>query len=87
MFSRALLSVGTLIGLLAPSVAALGSSFTAPLTKGSAGANDPFWLQNIAHQGLAPFSANPSTYKVFRNVKVYGNFCNASTRLTDSFFV
>ena len=70
MFGRALLSVGALIGLLAPSVAALGSTCSSPITKGSAGPNDAFWLQGISHQGLAPFSGSPSTYKVFRNVKV-----------------
>ena len=35
------------------------------------GARDTaFWMENIKHQGKAPFNANPSGYKVFRNVKV-----------------
>lgn len=32
----------------------------------------PYWLADIAHQGVAAFNSNPSTYKVFRNVKDYG---------------
>lgn len=32
----------------------------------------PYWLADIAHQGVAAFNSNPSTYKVFRNVKNYG---------------
>ncbi|EGO27229.1 glycoside hydrolase family 55 protein [Serpula lacrymans var. lacrymans S7.9] len=39
---------------------------------GNALPDDPFWLQEIRHQGSAPFSSSPSTYKVFRNVKDYG---------------
>lgn len=34
--------------------------------------DSPYWLANIAHQGLAAFNSNPSTYTVFRNVKDYG---------------
>lgn len=32
----------------------------------------PYWLADISHQGYAPYSANPATYKVFRSVKDYG---------------
>lgn len=32
----------------------------------------PYWLESIPHQGKAPFSSHPSTYKIFRNVKDYG---------------
>jgi glucan 1,3-beta-glucosidase len=32
----------------------------------------PYWLENIKHQGLASFNANPDSYTVFRNVKDYG---------------
>lgn len=32
----------------------------------------PYWLADISHQGYAPYTPNPSTYKVFRNVKDYG---------------
>ena len=52
MFCNALLSVSTLLGLLAPSVYALGSTCSTPLTKGNAGPNDPFWMENIVHQGM-----------------------------------
>jgi len=31
-----------------------------------------FWMENIAHQGIAAFNADPSNYTVFRNVKDYG---------------
>lgn len=32
----------------------------------------PYWLENIKHQGLASFNANPDSYQVFRNVKDFG---------------
>ncbi|KAF9532307.1 exo-beta-1,3-glucanase [Crepidotus variabilis] len=54
------------------SVAGLGTSCSAPLGAGTAAANDPFWLENIKHQGTAAFNANPSGYQVFRNVKNFG---------------
>jgi hypothetical protein len=41
-------------------------------TAGTAAASAPFWLQNIQHQGIAPYSQSPSSYKVYRNVKDYG---------------
>lgn len=31
-----------------------------------------YWLGKIKHRGSAPYSNNPSTYKVYRNVKDYG---------------
>nr|POE99422.1 glucan 1,3-beta-glucosidase [Quercus suber] len=31
-----------------------------------------YWMENIAHRGIAAFNSNPSGYKVFRNVKDYG---------------
>jgi len=50
---------------------ASGRACPAPLgNQGSAGPNDPFWLEAIKHQGRAPFNAAPNDYKVFRNVKV-----------------
>lgn len=52
--------------------AALGSSCSSPATQGTAGPNDPFWLENMQHQGLAAFNSNPSGYQVFRNVKDFG---------------
>lgn len=30
-----------------------------------------YWMEDIAHHGLAPFNPNPN-YQVFRNVKTYG---------------
>ncbi|KAI0372846.1 exo-beta-1,3-glucanase [Pilatotrama ljubarskyi] len=53
-------------------VLALGSSCSAPLGAGTAAASDPFWMQNIKHQGIAAFNSNPSSYQVFRNVKDFG---------------
>ncbi|KAJ7074278.1 exo-beta-1,3-glucanase [Mycena amicta] len=50
----------------------LGSSCTTPLGAGTAAAADPFWLQNIKHQGTSAFNSNPSSYQVFRNVKDFG---------------
>jgi hypothetical protein len=66
---RATLALASLLGFVA-SVAALGSSCTAPLGTGSAAAGDPYWLQNIAHQGTSPFGV--AGYQVFRNVKDFG---------------
>lgn len=40
--------------------------------QGNASAGDPYWLQNIKHQGLAAFNPSPSSYQVFRNVKDFG---------------
>ncbi|KDR79424.1 hypothetical protein GALMADRAFT_223633 [Galerina marginata CBS 339.88] len=62
-----------IVGLaLASLVSGLGTSCTAPLGAGTSGANDPFWMETIKHQGKSAFNANPSTYTVFRNVKTYG---------------
>ncbi|KAF9483862.1 exo-beta-1,3-glucanase [Pholiota conissans] len=61
-----------LFSILLASVAGIGTSCTAPLGAGTAAASDPFWLQNIKHQGLSAFNANPSSYQVFRNVKDFG---------------
>jgi glucan 1,3-beta-glucosidase len=55
---------------LAAFVSALGTSCTAPLGAGAAGANDPFWQETISRSGLAPYSSSPGSYSVFRNVKV-----------------
>ncbi|THH06760.1 hypothetical protein EW145_g3870 [Phellinidium pouzarii] len=52
--------------------AALGSTCSTPITTGTAGPNDPFWMENIQHQGIAAFNSDPSTYQVFRNVKDFG---------------
>jgi glucan 1,3-beta-glucosidase len=32
----------------------------------------PYWLENIAHQGISAFNSNPAEYQVFRNVKSFG---------------
>ncbi|KAG8893292.1 hypothetical protein FRB99_002073, partial [Tulasnella sp. 403] len=53
------------------SVTALGSTCSAPLTP-NAPAGDPHWMQTIARHGSSPYNPNPSTYKVYRNVKDYG---------------
>ncbi|PVG03211.1 putative glucan 1,3-beta-glucosidase [Serendipita vermifera] len=55
-----------------PTSNGLGSECTAPLGSGTAGTNDPWWLESMPHIGTAAFNANPSTYKVYRNVKDYG---------------
>ncbi|KZT68172.1 glycoside hydrolase family 55 protein [Daedalea quercina L-15889] len=61
-------------GLLAsaPAVHALGSACTSALSGGTAAATDPFWMQNIKHQGTSAFNSDPSSYTVFRNVMDYG---------------
>lgn len=40
--------------------------------KGTAGPDDPFWMENIKHQGAYPYNPDPTSYPVFRNVKDYG---------------
>ncbi|KAH9945948.1 exo-beta-1,3-glucanase [Epithele typhae] len=32
----------------------------------------PFWMESIKHQGIAPYSSDPASYQVFRNVKDFG---------------
>ncbi|KAJ7837009.1 exo-beta-1,3-glucanase [Mycena olivaceomarginata] len=50
----------------------LGTTCTTPLGAGTAAASDPFWMQNIKHQGTSAFNPNPASYQVFRNVKDFG---------------
>ncbi|EMD38344.1 glycoside hydrolase family 55 protein [Gelatoporia subvermispora B] len=53
-------------------VLALGSSCSSPIGAGTAAPGDPFWMQNIQHQGTAAFNSDPSSYQVFRNVMDFG---------------
>ena len=69
MFLIYLSFTGILLSL-AGIVSGLGTSCTVPLGAGTSGNNDPFWMQSIKHQGTAPFNVDPSSYTVFRNVKV-----------------
>src|SRR4051812_47827279 len=69
---RSFLTSALLLLTGALSVNALGSSCTAPLGSGTAASGSPFWLQDMTHRGTSAFNANPSTYKVYRNVKDYG---------------
>ncbi|KAI0818528.1 glycoside hydrolase family 55 protein [Irpex lacteus] len=39
---------------------------------GIARPDQPFWLEEIKHQGTAPLNSDASTYKVFRNIKDFG---------------
>lgn len=73
MFRRPHLSLlsASICLLLAPIVFALGSSCSAPLITGQAAPDEPYWLENIKHQGTSAFNPNKS-YKVFRNVKDFG---------------
>ncbi|KAI0681995.1 pectate lyase superfamily protein-domain-containing protein, partial [Cytidiella melzeri] len=50
----------------------IGSQFSSVSDNGTAGPNDPFWMESIAHQGTAPLKSDAGTYKVFRNVKDFG---------------
>lgn len=65
------LSIFVVAASLLSAVNALGSSCTAALTP-QAGANDPHWMQTITRRGKSAYNSNPSTYKVYRNVKDYG---------------
>lgn len=53
-------------------VSGLGSTCSSQLGPGTAAPGDPFWLQNIKHQGIAAFNSAPGSYQVFRNVKDFG---------------
>ncbi|KAG2185732.1 hypothetical protein INT43_002167 [Umbelopsis isabellina] len=53
------------------SAAAVGSSCSGSTLTPSV-QTAPMWIQSITHDGTAPFNANPSTYKVYRNVKDFG---------------
>lgn len=56
---------------IAPTVTASSSStISSSSTSSSAPACTDYWLENIQHQGLAPYAA--AGYKVFRNVLDYG---------------
>lgn len=41
------------------------------LASASASVAAPFWLEDITHDGVAPFNTDKS-YNVFRNVKDFG---------------
>ena len=69
---RALFAAASGLLAFATMAAALGSTCSSPITSGTAGPNDPFWMQTIQHQGRAAFNSNPSAYQVFRNVKDFG---------------
>lgn len=66
-----LLALSVIVGQTTQ-VVALGSACGVPLTKGNAAWGEPYWLENIHHQGVAPFAPNATKYKVFRNVREYG---------------
>lgn len=46
--------------------------YISPVGIGNAKPEDPFWLEGIKHQGISAFNPDPSSYKVFRNVKDFG---------------
>ncbi|KZT11301.1 glycoside hydrolase family 55 protein [Laetiporus sulphureus 93-53] len=68
----------------APLTFALGTKCSAAVASGTAAAGDPFWLENITHQGISAFNADPSSYTVFRNVKDYGATGDGTTDDTDA---
>lgn len=71
--------LSALLGSLASFAAAIGSECDAPLEGGTAGTDDPFWLETIEHQGISAFHADPDNYVVFRNVKDYGAVGDGTT--------
>ncbi|KAF2642104.1 beta-1,3-glucanase [Massarina eburnea CBS 473.64] len=68
-FASALLLALSAFSSICPSSAAPVAQASAPAT---AAAASSYWLANIKHQGAAAFNADPTGYKVFRNVKDYG---------------
>jgi len=83
MFTAALLLA---YGILAstPLALALGSACSTPIGGGTAAASDPFWMQNIKHQGTSAYNSDPSSYQVFRNVKDFGAVGDGVTDDTDA---
>jgi len=53
-------------------VAALSSQCSVPLGDGSAGQDEPYWLEKMKHQGLSAYNKDPASYMTFRNVKDFG---------------
>jgi len=85
MFIRSVgLALCALSGWVVLTASGLGSQCSAPLGSGNSAASDPFWLQDITHQGSAPYSSDPSSYAVFRNVMDYGATGNGVTDDTDA---
>ncbi|KZT72230.1 glycoside hydrolase family 55 protein [Daedalea quercina L-15889] len=84
MLPHYLLAAASLLASTISPVAGLGSQCTSALGSGDAAASDPFWLQNIAHQGYAPYASDPSSYSVYRNVMDYGATGNGVTDDTDA---
>jgi glucan 1,3-beta-glucosidase len=72
MLSNLALFVLCVVLGLATKVHALGSSCSKPLGPGTSAKGAPFWMETIKHRGTAAFNPNPSSYKVFRNVKDFG---------------
>jgi len=46
-------------------------AYESPFGPGTASPGEPFWMQNIKHQGVAAFNDDTSS-QVFRNVKDFG---------------
>ncbi|EEB98873.1 hypothetical protein MPER_01544, partial [Moniliophthora perniciosa FA553] len=55
-----------------PSVLSLGTECSGPLGPGTATPGDPYWLQDMKHQGMSAFHPDPNNYQVFRNVQDFG---------------
>lgn len=72
MFSGVLVLILSYVLSSITLVSGLGSTCSTPLGAGTAGANDPFWMQNIKHQGISAFNSAPGSYQVFRNVMDFG---------------
>ncbi|KAI0930177.1 hypothetical protein AcV5_006960 [Taiwanofungus camphoratus] len=84
MLRHSILLVVALWGSLVLTVTGLGSSCSAPLGAGNSTPSDPFWMQDITHQGTSAFNSDPSSYQVFRNVKDFGAAGDGTTDDTDA---
>ncbi|EIN07518.1 exo-beta-1,3-glucanase [Punctularia strigosozonata HHB-11173 SS5] len=69
--------VPAVLGLLSLARTA-SAACSGSLGSGTAAASDPFWLESITHQGVAP-NSGVSGYTVFRNVKDFGAKGDGST--------
>ena len=43
-----------------------------PLGDGTAGQDEPYWLEKMKHQGLSAYNKDPASYRTFRDVKDFG---------------
>lgn len=59
-------------------------ALAAPASQGNTERASSYWVSSITRQGTAPFSANESSYSIFRDVTAYGAKGDGTTDDTDA---